>query len=107
MKIGPLAPDSARLEESRPSVGDRTTPSTGAATTKPIASTAGVDRVSLSSSQKVFGQSAVLSFDARKVEEVRQMIAEGRFPVDAKRVAEQLLSESRDFLAPKTSSRAS
>ena len=107
MKIGPLAPDSARLEENRLTVGDRTTPSTGAATTEPVVSTASVDRVSLTGSQKIFGQSAVLSFDARKVEEVRQMIAEGRFPVDAKRVAEQLLNESRDFLAPKASSRPS
>lgn len=58
-----------------------------------------VDRVSLSGDRTaLIGPSAAPPFDDKKVEEVRRAIAEGRFPVDAKRVAEQLLADARDFI---------
>jgi flagellar biosynthesis anti-sigma factor FlgM len=37
-------------------------------------------------------------FDEKKVEEVRRAIQEGRFPVDARKVADQLLADTRDLL---------
>lgn len=52
----------------------------------------------LSQLETQFGQS---DFDAKKVEEVRQAIAEGRFKVNADAVADKLLSSVAELLGKK------
>jgi anti-sigma28 factor (negative regulator of flagellin synthesis) len=39
-----------------------------------------------------------IPFNDKKVEEVRRAIQEGRFPVDAKKVADSLLTDTRDLI---------
>jgi negative regulator of flagellin synthesis FlgM len=62
-----------------------------------VAAPVPADRVSLRGASAAFAAAAAAPFDDRKVEEVRQAIAEGRFPVDARRVADQLIAESREL----------
>lgn len=38
-------------------------------------------------------------FDSQRVAEIRQAIAEGRFQIDAEKIADRLISEVRDLLA--------
>ena len=52
----------------------------------------------LSQLETQFGQS---DFDAKKVEEVRQAIAEGRFKVNPEAVADKLLSSVAELLGRK------
>ena len=69
----------------------------------PAAAPTDVDRVSLSGKTvPMAGDNGLVSYNDKKVEEIRQAIAEGRFPVDARRVAEQLLADARDFLGVKS-----
>lgn len=99
MKIGPTPSDGLRADGGKPVGTERPSAVRPGSGPDPVSSPAAVDRVSLSGSREtVLGASTAQPFDDRKVAEVRQMIAEGRFPVDAKRVAEQLLADSRDLL---------
>jgi negative regulator of flagellin synthesis FlgM len=98
MKIGPNSTDGIRIDGK--TVGPeraqavRTDP-----TSAPVPAPQGSDRVSLSGASPVLaGPAAAPPFDDKKVEEVRRAIAEGRFPVDAKRIANELISEAREFL---------
>jgi negative regulator of flagellin synthesis FlgM len=103
MKIGPPPPDGIRVDGIKPVGGERapTAPAAGG-----VARTGGsipgaeVDRVSLSGGASLRTAPVDTPFDQRKVDEVRRAIAEGRFPVDAKRVAEVLLAEARDLMGP-------
>lgn len=38
-------------------------------------------------------------FDSQRVAEIRQAIAEGRFQIDAEKIADRLISEVRELLA--------
>jgi negative regulator of flagellin synthesis FlgM len=97
MKIGPSSTDG---------IGDDGGTTTGStARSSPVRAGAGpakpqteVDRVTLSGKTASAASGGVVSFNEKKVEEIRQAIAEGRFPVDAKRVAEQLITDARDFI---------
>jgi negative regulator of flagellin synthesis FlgM len=98
MKIGPNSTDGIRIDGK--TVGPeraqavRTDP-----TSAPVPAPQGSDRVSLSGASPVLaGPAAAPPFDDKKVEEVRRAIAEGRFPVDARRVADVLLAEAREKL---------
>lgn len=106
MKIGPSSNDGLRADGVQPAGAERASPVRPGSGSDPVTSPPAVDRVSLSGSgSSVLGAAATLPFDDRKVAEVRQMIAEGRFPVDAKRIAEQLLADSRDLFGPKAAGR--
>lgn len=59
-----------------------------------------VATVSLSPAAQA-GKSAEVPFDDKKVAEIRQAIAEGRFPVDAERVAEKVIEHARQMLGIK------
>ncbi len=98
MKIGPSNSDGVRIDGK--AVGaERATPTRAGSGSDPVSANPAVDRISLSGDRTaLIGPSAAPPFDDRKVEEVRRAIAEGRFPVDAKRVAEQLLADTRDFI---------
>jgi negative regulator of flagellin synthesis FlgM len=98
MKIGPSGTDGLRIDgktvgpERAPAV--RTESASG-----PVAGPPGVERISLSSGAPALpGQPLASPFDDRKVEELRRAIAEGRFPFDARRVANELISEARELL---------
>jgi negative regulator of flagellin synthesis FlgM len=86
-----------RAERSQPSTGS-TTRSTGAATQPAASSSGDSGRVQLSALsnrlnelETQFSQS---SFDAAKVSEVRNAIAEGRYQVNASVVADKLLASA-------------
>ena len=98
MKIGPSNTDGIRNDGK--TVGpDRSPTVRPGAGSDPVSGPAAVDRVSLSGgSAALAGSNGPMPFDDKKVEEVRRAIAEGRFPVDAKRVAEELLADARDLL---------
>ncbi len=98
MKIGPSNSDGLRVD-GKTVAADRATPVRTGSGSDPVSANAPVDRVSLSEGgTALIGPSAAPPFDDKKVEEVRRAIAEGRFPVDARRVAEELLADARDLL---------
>jgi negative regulator of flagellin synthesis FlgM len=104
MKIGPSSTDGLRAD-GKPVVNERAVPVRGGSPSDPVGKVQSVERVSLSgAAPTLFGAAAAPTFDDKKVEEVRRAIAEGRFPVDARRVADVLLAEARDMLgvAPST-----
>jgi negative regulator of flagellin synthesis FlgM len=106
MKIGPSSPDGVRLDSTPASGAERAAPVRPGSSAEPVPSLVGVERVSLSDQRAaVLGASATLPFNERKVEEVRKAIAEGRFPVDAKAVAERLLADSRDLFGLRPTAR--
>jgi negative regulator of flagellin synthesis FlgM len=98
MKIGPNSTDGIRIDGK--AVGsERAQAVRNDPTSAPVPAPRGSDRVSLSgASPALTGPAATPPFDDKKVEEVRRAIAEGRFPVDAKRVANELISEASEFL---------
>jgi len=100
MKIGPNTVDAARVEGRTPGT-DRAVPVRGGSSAEPVSGTGAVDRVSLSgAAPTLIGPAAAPPFDERKVEEVKRAIAEGRFPVDARRVADSLLDDARELFRP-------
>jgi negative regulator of flagellin synthesis FlgM len=97
MKIGPSSSDGLRADGK--TVGaERASAARPGSGTDPVSGAQPVDRVSLTGKPVLASASGATPFDDRKVEEVRRAIAEGRFPVDAKRVAQELIAEARDFL---------
>ena len=98
MKIGPSNSDGLRVD-GKTVAAERATPARTGSGSDPVSANPAVDRISLSGDRTaLIGPSAAPPFDDKKVEEVRRAIAEGRFPVDAKREAEQLLADARDFI---------
>jgi negative regulator of flagellin synthesis FlgM len=98
MKIGPSNTDGLRVD-GKAVAAERAVPARTGSVSDPVSATPPADRVSLSGERTaLIGPAAAPPFDDKKVEEVRRAIAEGRFPVDAKRVAEQLLADARDLL---------
>lgn len=95
MKIGPSSSDDRRVEANGPGA-ERPAPVRPGSVSETVAGPASADRVSLRGAGAAFAPAAP-PFDDRKVEEVRQAIAEGRFPVDARRVADQLIADSREL----------
>ena len=104
MKIGPQVPAGSSSPGGAEGVRQdgKATGAERAQSTKPTeasASPSNLDRVSLSGATPGLATEPVtVPFDQKKVEEVRRAIQEGRFPVDAKRVADQLLADTRDLL---------
>ena len=98
MKIGPSNPDSPRIDAK--TVGaERASTARGPASSEPIVAPPAVDRVSLTTGGSTLASgSQDVPFDSAKVDEIRRAIAEGRFPVDAKRIADALLAENRERL---------
>ena len=69
------------------------------ATTSPVAEPTAVDRISLSSAAtNAVVTAGTVPFDEKKVDQVRAAIAEGRFPVDAKRIANELIDNASQML---------
>lgn len=69
------------------------------ATTSPVAEPTAVDRISLSSTAtNTVVTAGAMPFDEKKVDQIRAAIAEGRFPVDARRVANELLDNASKML---------
>jgi negative regulator of flagellin synthesis FlgM len=69
------------------------------ATTSPVAEPTAVDRISLSSAAtSTVVNTGTVPFDEKKVDQVRAAIAEGRFPVDAKRIANELIDNASQML---------
>ena len=98
MKIGPSNSEGARVD-GWPVGGERAAPARTGAGSEPVSPTPPVEKVSLSGGREaLLGASVGIPFDDAKVEALRRAIAEGRFPVDPKRVAERLLDEARDLL---------
>lgn len=98
MKIGPNLPDGLRVE-GRTVAPDRVPTDRAGSVSDPVSGPPPVDKVSLSSQTPAFvGASGEVPFDQSKVDEVRRAIAEGRFPVDARKVADRLLADARELL---------
>jgi flagellar biosynthesis anti-sigma factor FlgM len=103
MKIGPSNTDGIRVDPGTTGGADRSSSVRPGAGAGPAPVPTSVDRVSLSGKTLPPAETGgVVSYNDKKVEEIRQAIVEGRFPVDAKRVAEQLIADARDFLGMKT-----
>ena len=69
------------------------------ATTSPVAEPTAVDRISLSSAAtSTVVNTGTVPFDEKKVDQVRAAIAEGRFPVDAKRISNELIDNASQML---------
>jgi flagellar biosynthesis anti-sigma factor FlgM len=96
MKIGPSQPDNLRAE-AKSTQAERATGVRPGADANTPAGAGSVDRISLSGAAPALAAGGV-PFDEKKVEEVRRAIQEGRFPVDARKVADQLLADARDLL---------
>lgn len=107
MKIGPTTPDASRVD-AKSAGADRTALVRPGVSTEPVATPREVDRVSLSGMPPRMGSDGMaVPYDDKKVEEVRRAIQEGRFPVDAKKVADSLLADARDLInAPPTQAQA-
>jgi flagellar biosynthesis anti-sigma factor FlgM len=106
MKIGPSNPEGGRVDGRAVGV-ERIVPARPGSGSDPVSANAAVEQVSVSLSggrETLVGTSRDVPFDDAKVEALRRAIAEGRFPVDARRVAEQLLDEARELLGPRTAS---
>lgn len=105
MKIGPSTPDGLRVDGK--AVGpDRAVTVRPGYGSEPVSPNAPADRVSLSGGgTALVGPPAAAPFDDAKVEAVRRAIAEGRFPVDARKVADELLADARDLLGLPTTGR--
>jgi len=98
MKIGPSSPEVPRVDPRL--VGAERTPAarTGSGT-DPVSGPAEVEKISLSSQRPAMtGAPAGVPVNSTKVEEIRRAIAEGRFPVDARKVADQLIADARELL---------
>jgi negative regulator of flagellin synthesis FlgM len=107
MKIGPSNPEGGRID-GRAVGAERVVPARPGSGSDPVSANAPVEKVSVSLSggrETLAGAPQGVPFDDAKVEALRRAIAEGRFPVDAKRVAEQLLGEARELLGLRTASR--
>jgi negative regulator of flagellin synthesis FlgM len=97
MKIGPFdpthkptAPAASGAPATRP-----------AGTPEPAAPASGASaQVALSSAASALQGAAAEDFDAAKVARIAQAIRDGRFEVDAGAIADKLLAESRERLAP-------
>lgn len=77
-------------------------PTAGRATvakTEEAASPRRTDKVSLSAPGKTLGASDAAPIDLAKVEEVRAAIAEGRFAIDAGRIADQVIASNRELVS--------
>jgi negative regulator of flagellin synthesis FlgM len=101
MKIGmtpdPLRPDRLSTGDSRPATGKTQAGGTSAARTTGTSSTGSTGSATQSASLGQLGASmATADFDARKVDEVRAAISEGRFKVDSNVVADGLLQSAAD-----------
>jgi len=98
MKIGPNNPDALRVD-AKSAGADRAAVVRPGASAEPVATPKEVDRVSLSGMPPRMGSDGMaIPYDEKKVEEVRRAIQEGRFPVDAKKVADSLLADTRDLI---------
>jgi len=98
MKIGPNQPDALRVD-SKTVGAERAETVRPGASAEPVASPQAVDRVSISGGAPRMGSEGLpIPFNDKKVEEVRRAIQEGRFPVDAKKVADSLLTDTRDLI---------
>jgi negative regulator of flagellin synthesis FlgM len=98
MKIGPNGTDGVRID-GKPVGLERSQTARTDSVSGPASGPQSVDRISLSGAAPArSGSAGSIPFDDKKVEELRRAIAEGRFPVDAKRVAQELISEAREFL---------
>lgn len=69
--------------------------------TNPVATASPVADASVTTHlQKTGGaSSAEAPFDSQRVAEIRQAIAEGRFQINADKIADRLIGDVRDFLA--------
>ena len=69
------------------------------ATTGPVSEPSAVDRISLSSvATSTVVKAGTVPFDEKKVDQIKAAIAEGRFPVDAKRIANELIDNASQML---------
>jgi negative regulator of flagellin synthesis FlgM len=98
MRIGPKSAENIRAESPPPAL-ERANVARTRTPVGPVGGAAGAERVSLSGAHaSMTAAAAAYPFDDRKVEEVRRAIAEGRFPVDARAVAEYLIADARELL---------
>jgi negative regulator of flagellin synthesis FlgM len=96
MKIGSIDNHSARNNIQPAGARDG---KTAAAAAEPEASA----KVELSSAAALLAQPDNADFDAAKVERIAQAIRDGRFEVNAEAIADKLLANTRELLAPRGS----
>jgi negative regulator of flagellin synthesis FlgM len=93
MKIGSF--DNSPKNNIKPA----TTAREGTSAAQPEASA----KVELSSTASVLAQPDNADFDAAKVERIAQAIRDGQFQVNAEAIADKLIANTRDLLAPRSS----
>ena len=96
MKIGPN-PNGIRVDSVPPQGASVT--DTVRSSADPVVRAEPVASVSFSkSSPAMTGKAAEPPFDSAKVEEMKRALAEGRFPLDARKVAEGLIAHAREMM---------
>lgn len=80
----------------------RSTRTAGASTTAPLSATPATDRVDVSAAASELGAAGAGDFDQAKVEAIRTAIAEGRFTVNAGKIADGLIADAAALLAPRS-----
>jgi len=84
--------------------GAQARPAGGASAAAPQGRTGGATQVDISAAGSAFQKglevaTAAPSFDAQRVAEIRQAIAEGRFQINPEKIADGLIESVRDMLA--------
>lgn len=84
--------------------GAQSRPAGGATATGPQGKAGGTTQVDISAAGSAFQKgleiaSAAPAFDAQRVAEIRQAIADGRFQVNPEKIADGLIESVRDMLA--------
>lgn len=89
-----------KIESSTPSSATPAKPRSQAASATPPSSPAADDASVALHLQQAGGLGASSApFDTQRIAEIRQAIAEGRFQVDAEKIADRLINDVRDQLA--------
>lgn len=105
MKINPLGEPAAKEIVEKPvkgpaavSQGPTAGPVTPSSSGKAIAAAADVEKIELSEASVALNQLSSEPFDAAKVAEIRKAISEGRFNVNAERVADRMINDAAELI---------
>lgn len=105
MKINPLGEPAAKEIGEKPlrgpaAVGNATVAGAGmlSSASKAVTSPSDIEKIELSEASVALNQLSSEPFDAAKVAEIRKAISEGRFNVNAERVADRMINDAAELI---------